>query len=47
MQLLVESPRIQGDLEMVVREHKQDFNIVVRAWGDFDVELGEYDFYAY
>jgi len=39
VQLLVESPRIQCDLEEVVKEKKSDFNVVVRAWGDFDVDL--------
>jgi hypothetical protein len=39
VQLLVESPRIQGDLEDVVSKQKNDFNIIVREWGDFDVDL--------
>jgi hypothetical protein len=36
----VESPRIQGDLETVVNGEKKEFNVVVRAWGEFDVDLG-------
>jgi len=39
VQLLVESPRIQGDLKEVVDGNKADFNVVVREWGIFDVEL--------
>lgn len=37
----MESPRIQGDLETVVNEQKADFNVIVRAWGEFDVDLGK------
>jgi hypothetical protein len=37
----VESPRIQGDLETVVNDQKADFNVIVRAWGEFDVDLGK------
>ncbi|KAL6048674.1 Cell division cycle protein 123 [Balamuthia mandrillaris] len=41
VQLLVESPRIQGDLDAYLHSQKEDetFNVVVREWGEFDVEL--------